>query len=104
MYSLSTRKIFTWEGESKVETPPLPFNKSLPHPVQAACPPPNTISTLIASHGVHCQCIWLLAGISGARVMARFMDEIVVGVLTFGLVFMFGSQSHLGWHPCLDGG
>ena len=27
----------------------------------------------------------------------------VVGVLMFGLRFMFGSPSCLGWHPHLDG-
>ena len=27
----------------------------------------------------------------------------VVGVLTFGLRFVFGSPSHLGWHVHLDG-
>jgi len=28
----------------------------------------------------------------------------VVGIFAFGLVFAFGSWSHLGWHSRLDGG
>ena len=35
--------------------------------------------------------------------MARFMDMDVVGVLAFGLGFVFGSPSRLGWCLHLDG-
>ena len=31
------------------------------------------------------------------------MNMDAVGVLVFGLGFVFGSPSHLGWHPRLDG-
>ena len=48
-------------------------------------------------------CIWLLAGIVSAHIVACFMDMNLVGVLMFALVFTFGSPSHLDWHPHLDG-
>ena len=35
--------------------------------------------------------------------MARFTDMDVVGVLAFGLGFVFGSPSRLGWCLHLDG-
>ena len=44
-----------------------------------------------------------MAGVSGACVVARFMDEIVVGVLAFRLVFAFGSQLCLV-HSCIWAG
>jgi hypothetical protein len=52
---------------------------------------------------VYCRPIWSLAGLASARVVARFMDVDLVGVPAFALVFAFGSRSHLGWRPRLDG-
>ncbi|EDQ99422.1 uncharacterized protein LACBIDRAFT_335070 [Laccaria bicolor S238N-H82] len=75
-----------------------------PHyPAQAACPLPDTESSTPRTNSKRCRCIRLLGGIAGARVLARLMDVDVVGVLAFGLVFVFGSRSHLGWRPCLGG-
>jgi len=52
---------------------------------------------------VYCWPIWLLAGIASAHIVVHFMDMGLVGVPAFALVFTFGSQSHLGWCPRLDG-
>ena len=45
--------------------------------------------------------VGLSASIASTCIVVHFMDW--VGVSAFTLVFMFGSWSHLGWHPCLDG-
>src|ERR1700704_3217557 len=55
--------------------------------LHALCP---ILSPLHSSCGVLHRRIWLLAGIAGARVVARFMDVDVVGVLAFGLALAFG--------------
>ena len=66
---------------------------AIPHyPVQAACPllvAEFSLPTLIAN--------------AGACVVAHITNVDVVGVLVFGLRFMFGSPSRLGWHPHFDG-